>query len=191
MKLLQDKIINEGQVLSGDVLKVDGFLNQQLDMDLYAKMSQEISAHFSAKNVTKILTVEASGIALAATVALAMHNLPVIFAKKHSTSNRDADFYCTPIFSFTHNKSYNVTIAKRFLTKDDRILIVDDFLARGEAVRGLINLVSQAGATTAGVAIAVEKGYQGGGDQLRAEGIDLYSLAIVDKMDENAITFRP
>ena len=190
MKSLKDKIIAEGQVLDGNVLKVDGFLNQQMDMHLYEEMGKAIGTHFSQKNITKVLTIEASGIALACAAARELNFVPVVFAKKHNTLNRDANFYSTPIFSFTHNVSYNVTVAKRFLNKDDRVLIVDDFLATGEALVGLTKLIEQAGATVVGMATAIEKGYQGGGDALRAKGYDVLSLAIIDSMQEGAINFR-
>ena len=190
MQALKDKIIAQGQVLSGNILKVDGFLNQQMDMRLYKQMGEHIAKHFADKNITKVLTIEASGIALACVAAQELNFVPVVFAKKHKTLNRDANFYSTPIFSFTHNVQYDVTVAKRFLNADDRILIVDDFLATGEALIGLTKLVEQAGATVVGMATAIEKGYQGGGDALRAKGYDVLSLAIVESMDEGAIKFR-
>lgn len=191
MQMLKNKIVNEGQIVTGDILKVDGFLNQMLDMELYSAMGNEIAVHFADANVSKILTVEASGIALSCVTAQSMGNVPVIFAKKHISLNRDAEFYSTPIFSFIHQSEYNVTIAKRFLSKDDRVLIVDDFLATGEAFRGLLNLVHQAGATVVGFASAIEKGYQHGGDSLRNDGHDVFSLAIIDSMDNCTIKFRP
>ena len=190
MKALKDKILAEGQVLSGDILKVDGFLNQQMDMRLYQEMGAAIAEHFAQKNITKVLTIEASGIALACSAAQALDLVPVVFAKKHKTLNRDANFLSTPIFSFTHNVQYDVTVAKRFLNKDDRVLIVDDFLATGEALVGLTKLVEQAGATVVGMATAIEKGYQGGGDALRQKGFDVYSLAIIDSMENGNINFR-
>ncbi len=190
MKALKDKILAEGQVLSGDILKVDGFLNQQMDMRLYQEMGAAIAEHFAQKNITKVLTIEASGIALACSAAQALDFVPVVFAKKHKTLNRDANFLSTPIFSFTHNVQYDVTVAKRFLNKDDRVLIVDDFLATGEALVGLTKLIEQAGATVVGMATAIEKGYQGGGDALRQKGFDVYSLAIIDSMENGNINFR-
>lgn len=190
MKALKDKILTEGQVLSKDILKVDGFLNQQMDMRLYKQMGAAIAEHFAQKEITKVLTIEASGIALACSAAQELNFVPVVFAKKHKTLNRDANFLSTPIFSFTHNVQYDVTIAKRFLNKNDRVLIVDDFLATGEALIGLCKLCQQAGASVVGMATAIEKGYQGGGDKLREAGYDVYSLAIVDEMDENSIKFR-
>lgn len=190
MRLLKDKIINEGTVLPGNILKVDGFLNQQIDISLLNEMGKEFSKLFAGSGVNKILTVEASGIALASITAQYFNNAPVVFGKKHKTLNRDASFYSTPIFSFTHNVKYDVTVAKKHLSSSDRILIIDDFLASGEAIRGLADLVKQAGATLIGAGIAIEKGFQGGGDELRAEGIRVESLATVESMDESGIIFR-
>lgn len=191
MRLLEEKILSEGQVLPGNILKVDGFLNQQIDIDLLNAVGREFSALFQGTRVTKILTVEASGIALACITALHFGNVPVVFGKKHKTLNRDASVYSTPIFSFTHHTSYDVTVAKRLLSPDDHVLIVDDFLADGQAVRGMMDLIAQAGAALAGVGIAIEKGFQGGGDKLRAEGVKLHSLAIIDQMNGENIRFRP
>lgn len=190
MRLLKDKIISEGTVLPGNILKVDGFLNQQMDISLLNEMGKEFAKLFADSGVNKILTVEASGIALASITAQYFNNAPVVFGKKHKTLNRDASFYSTPIFSFTHNVKYDVTVAKKHLSSSDRILIIDDFLASGEAIRGLADLVKQAGATLVGTGIAIEKGFQGGGDELRAEGIRVESLATVEHMDESGIIFR-
>ena len=191
MQILKDKIIKEGKVLPGNVLKVDSFLNHQLDMALFSAMGRQLAALFSNAGVTKILTVEASGIGLACMVSQYLGCVPVVFGKKHKTLNRDASVYSTPIFSFTHNTQYEVTIARRFLSEKDKALIVDDFLANGEAVHGLMDILSQAGASLAGIGIAVEKGFQGGGDKLRARGIRVESLAIIDRMDGTGIVFRP
>lgn len=190
LQLLKDKIINEGTVLPGNILKVDGFLNQQIDIGLLNDMGREFSRLFAGCGVNKILTVEASGIALACITAQYFNNAPVVFGKKHKTLNRDASFYSTPIFSFTHNVSYDVTIAKKHLSADDKVLIIDDFLASGEAIRGLMDLVRQAGAVLVGAGIAIEKGFQGGGDELRKDGIRVESLAVIEHMDDCAITFR-
>ncbi len=190
MQILKDKILKEGKILPGNILKVDGFLNQQLDIALINKIGEEFASRFASCGVNKIFTVESSGIALAAITSQYFNNVPVVFGKKHKTLNRDADFYSTPIFSFTHNRTYEVTIAKKFLSENDKILIIDDFLANGEAVKGLMDLISQAGATLVGVGIAVEKGFQGGGDELRAQGIRVESLAIVDSMSDTSISFR-
>ncbi len=191
MQILKDKIIKEGRVLPGNVLKVDSFLNHQLDMALFCAMGRQLASLFSNAGVTKILTVEASGIGLACMVSQYLGFVPVVFGKKHKALNRDANVYSTPIFSFTHNTQYQVTVARRFLSGEDRVLIVDDFLANGEAVHGLMDIISQAGASLAGVGIAVEKGFQGGGDKLRARGVRVESLAIIDHMEETEIVFRP
>lgn len=191
MRLLEEKILSEGRVLPGNILKVDGFLNQQIDIDLLDAMGREFAALFQGTRVTKILTVEASGIALACITARHLGNVPVIFGKKHKTLNRDESVYSTPIFSFTHHTSYDVTVAKRLLLPGDRVLIIDDFLADGKAVRGMMDLIAQAGARLTGVGIAIEKGFQGGGDKLRAEGVPVHSLAIIDEMNGEEIRFRP
>ena len=191
MQLLKDRILTDGVVKEGNILKVDSFLNHQLDMALFSAMGRQLAALFSNAGVTKILTMEASGIGLACMVSEYLGCVSVVFGKKHKTLNRDASVYSTPIFSFTHNTQYEVTIARRFLSEKDKALIVDDFLANGEAVHGLMDILSQAGASLAGIGIAVEKGFQGGGDKLRARGIRVESLAIIDRMDETGIVFRP
>jgi xanthine phosphoribosyltransferase len=190
MKLLQEKILKEGRVLPGNILKVDGFLNQQLDITLIQELGKEFAKRFENMGVNKILTVESSGIGIACIAAQYMNNVPVVFGKKHKTLKRGDEFYATKIFSFTHNREYEVTIAKQFISSDDVILIIDDFLANGEAVHGLMDIIDQAGATLAGVGIAVEKGFQGGGDALREKGIKVESLAIVDSMTDTTVTFR-
>ncbi len=190
MQLLKDKILKEGNVLPGNILKVDGFLNQQLDITLIQEIGKEFAKRFENEKITKILTVESSGIGIACIAAQYMNNVPVVFGKKHKTSKVGDEFYATKIFSFTHNREYEVTIAKKFINEDDKILIIDDFLANGEAVHGLMDIISQAGATLVGIGIAVEKGFQGGGDALREKGIKLESLAIVDSMADNSISFR-
>ena len=190
MQLLKDKILKEGNVLPGNILKVDCFLNQQLDITLLKEMGKEFKRRFENVNINKILTVESSGIGIACIAAQYFDDIPVVFGKKHKTSKVGDEFYLTKIFSFTHNREYEVTIAKKFITKNDNVLIIDDFLANGEAVNGLIDIISQAGATLKGIGIAVEKGFQGGGDALRKKGIKLESLAIVDSMTDDTITFR-
>lgn len=189
MKLLEERILKDGKVLDGDILKVDSFLNHQIDVQLAAEMGKEFYKKFGPENVTKILTIEASGIAIACLTAHSF-GCPVLFAKKTATSNLSEDVYSAEVFSYTHGKKNNVLVSKQYLSPSDRVLIVDDFAANGEAARGLISLVKKAGATLVGVGIAIEKGYQGGGDALRKEGVDVYSLAIVDKMDKNGIVFR-
>ena len=190
MKKLREMIDARGKVFPGNILKVDGFLNQQLDIKLLNEIGKEFARLFEGLGVNKLLTVESSGIALACVVSQNMGNIPVVFGKKHKTLKRGEDFYSAKIFSFTHNREYEVTINKDFLNKDDVVLIIDDFLANGEAIQGLLDIISQAGATFKGAGIAVEKGFQGGGDQLRAKGIRVESLAIVDSMEDGKIVFR-
>ena len=189
MKQMEDKILREGQVLPGDVLKVGSFLNQNIDTQLLADMAEEISRLYGGSGVTKILTIEASGIAIAAAAGLAM-GVPVLFAKKHKTSNVDGSTYSTVVHSFTHNEDYNVVVSRDYLSADDRVLLVDDFLANGAALAGLIDLCDQAGATLVGVAIAIEKCFAGAGDRLRAQGVRVESLAMIESMSEDEIVFR-
>lgn len=190
MKALEDKIRREGQVLPGDILKVGSFLNQQLDCDFLMEMGREIACLYEGCGVTKIMTVEASGIAIAVAVGAVMH-LPVVFAKKYRTGNVSGETYSALVHSYTHGNDYNMVIAKEYLCADDTVLIVDDFLAKGAAVEGLMDVASQAGAKVAGAAIAIEKGFQEGGKRLRATGIRVESLAIVDSMHDGEIEFRP
>lgn len=189
MKLLEEKILSCGTVLPGNILKVDSFLNHQLDVALLSELGKEFYRLFSDNNVTKILTVEASGIPIAC-FAAQHFNVPVVFAKKGHHKNIGNDVYTAEVFSFTKGTSYTVFVSKKYLSSDDTILIIDDFLANGEAVHGLMDLISQAGATLAGIGIAVEKGFQGGGDALREKGIHIESLAIVDSMTDDSISFR-
>lgn len=189
MQLLEERILKDGKVYSGNVLKVSGFLNQLIDDELLFEVGKEISVRFCEQEVTKILTVEASGIAIACAAAHYMH-VPVLFAKKSKTSNLANDCYTADVVSFTHNNTATIVVEKSFLSSDDKILIVDDFLARGAAINGLRSIINQAGATLVGCAIAIEKGFQGGGDALRAEGIKVESLAIVDSMTDDSLTFR-
>lgn len=192
MKLLEDRIRAEGIVREGDVLKVDGFINHQMDIQLFRQMAKEWQRLFASKPINKVLTIEASGIGIAAIVADEL-NVPVVFAKKSMSINLDYDNYETKIQSFTHKKIYNVIVSKKYLTPRDHILIVDDFLANGCAMMGLIDLAAEAGATVEGVGVAIEKGFQPGGQLIRSRGIQLESLAIVDAMDSKTgeITFRP
>ncbi len=189
MKALEEKILQEGKVLPGEVLKVGSFLNQQIDTDLLTAMGQEGARLFKDAGVTKVLTIEASGIALAVMVGAALH-VPAVFAKKSKTINVSGDVYTTVIHSYTHGKDNDVIVPKDYLSETDNVLIVDDFLATGTAVEGLIDLVGQAGAKVAGVISAVEKGFQGGGDALRARGIRVESLAVVESMSDTGLTFR-
>lgn len=189
MKALEDKILKEGVVLPGNVLKVASFLNHQLDVDFIMEMGREIGRLFENAGVTKILTVETSGIAIAMAAGSAMH-LPVVFAKKHKTSNLSGEFYSTVVHSYTHGVDYTVVVNKDFLKQGEKILIVDDFLANGKALLGLIDIVSQAGAEVVGCSCAIEKGFQKGGDMLRDAGIRVESLAIVENMTSDSLTFR-
>lgn len=189
MQLLEDRILKDGRVYPGEVLKVSGFLNHLIDESLLDEVGKEISARFSKENITKLLTIEASGIAIACAAAHYLH-APVLFAKKSKTSNISADCYSAQVTSYTHGTTSAIVVEKQFISATDRVLIVDDFLARGEAVRGLKSLVEQAGATLVGCAIAIEKGFQNGGAQLRAEGVRVESLAIIDSMTDTGLTFR-
>ncbi len=189
MELLEKAILNKGKILPGNVLSVGSFLNCQIDVSLYKEMGKEIYKHFSDCAVNKIVTVESSGIGLACITAQ-FFNCPVVFAKKSKTANVDGNVYSAECYSYTHKKLNNLIIPSEFLTKDDNVLIIDDFLAMGEAVNSTISLINQAGANLKGVAIAIEKGFQGGGDKLRKQGVNLLSLAIIDKMDQNGIEFR-
>ena len=188
MKILKDRIMKDGIVRAGNVLKVDCFLNHQMDISLFEEMAQEWKKRFADKKINKILTIEASGIAIAAIVATAFDNCPVVFAKKTESLNVDGPIYSSKVTSFTKKRVYDVYVSQKYLTPEDHVLIVDDFLAIGSALNGLIDIVNQSGATIEGLGIAIEKGFQGGGDKLREQGYHLESLAIVDKLDaENGI----
>ena len=191
MKLLEERIKKDGIVKPGNVLKVDNFLNHQMDIALFNEMGKEFKRLFADCKVNKILTIEASGIGIACIVAQ-YFDVPVVFAKKAQSINIDGDVYSTKIESFTHKKVYDVIVSKKYIGKDDHILLIDDFLANGCALEGLINLVQSAGATVEGIGIAVEKGFQEGGKRIREKGVQLESLAIVDAMDSKTgeITFR-
>ncbi len=189
MKALEDKIRSEGKILPGPVLKVSSFLNHQMDADLIMEIGRELAGHFQADGVTKILTIESSGIAIAIAVGAAMH-VPVLFAKKHRTSNVSGVLYQTLVHSYTHGTDYTVVVEREYLKADDRVLIIDDFLANGKAVEGLLDLCGQAGASVAGAGIVIEKGFQEGGEALRASGLRVESLAIIESMDEHGIVFR-
>ncbi len=191
MKELEDRIQRDGTVRAGDVLKVDNFLNHQCDVELFDKMGAEWARLFAGKRVDKILTIEASGIGIACVAARHFGNVPVVFAKKYQSINLDGDQYVTNIYSFTKQKNYSVIVAKKFLTAGEHVIIIDDFLAKGNALNGLIEICEAAGAVVEGIGIAVEKGFQDGGEKLRARGYDLRSLAIVKDMDPETgrITF--
>lgn len=189
MKELENKIISEGSILPGNILKVGTFLNQRIDVDFMMKMGKEVADLFAGEKITKVLTIEASGIAFAFAVAAQLH-VPMAFAKKHASANIGNDTYKAVVHSYTHGKDYTIVISKEYLDKEDRLLIVDDFLACGNALKGLMTLSGEAGAEVVGCAIAIEKGFQGGGDALRAEGVHVESLAIVDSMTDTEVTFR-
>lgn len=191
MKLFEERIRKDGTVKAGNVLKVDSFLNHQMDIDLFNEMGKEWARLFADRKITKILTVEASGIGIACVAAQHFH-VPVVFAKKSQSVNIDGEVYSTKIESFTHKRVYDVIVSKKFLHPEDHILIIDDFLANGCALEGLIDIVNKAGASVEGVGIAVEKGFQKGGDLIRSKGIRVESLAIVESMDDKTgeITFR-
>lgn len=189
MLLLEEKIRKEGQVLPGNILKVGSFLNHQIDVDLLDKMGEEIHRLYGQSGVTKILTIEASGIAIAC-MAARHFGVPVVFAKKSQSRNIGGEVYSVKVESFTHKKVYDVVVAGEFLSAEDRVLIVDDFLANGKALLGLVDLVRQAGAQVLGAAIAIEKGFQGGGDLVRSLGVRVESLAIIEQMDGGEIRFR-
>ena len=191
MKLLEDRIRKDGIIRVGNVLKVDSFINHQMDIKLFEEMAKEWKRLFADKKINKILTIEASGIGIAAIVAREF-DVPVVFAKKSKSINLDDNNFSTKIQSFTHSKIYDVIVSKKFLSPEDHILIIDDFLANGCALLGLTNLVESAGATVEGIGIAIEKGFQQGGKIIREKGYQLESLAIVESMNaaDNTITFR-
>lgn len=189
MKLLEERIKKDGIVKPGNVLKVDNFLNHQMDIALLNEMGKEFKRLFADCKVNKILTIEASGIGIACIVAQ-YFDVPVVFAKKAQSINIDGDVYSTKIQSFTHQRVYDVIVSKKYLNPEDHILIIDDFLANGCALEGLIDLVQSAGATVEGIGIAIEKGFQQGGKLIRDRGIRLESLAIVDSMEGGELVFR-
>ena len=191
MKLLKDRIRKDGKIKEGNVLKVDSFLNHQMDVNLFHEIGKEFKRRFEGEEINKILTIEASGIGIACVVA-EVFNVPVVFAKKTQTKNIAGDVYTTKVESFTHSRVYDIIVAKEFLGKDDKVRIIDDFLANGKALEGLAQLIEDSGATLIGAGIVIEKGFQIGGDLIRSRGIHLESLAIVDSMDEKTgeILFR-
>ena len=181
MKLLEDMIKKYGEVRPGNVLKVDGFLNHRIDVDLVKALGEELYKNFRNDKITKILI---------AIMTAQCFGVPMVFAKKRKTINLSDDIYTAPVHSYTNNKDYDVMVSKDYIDKSDVLLIVDDFLANGCALRGLIDIAHQAGATVAGAGIAIEKGFQGGGDTLRAEGLKVVSLAVIDKMTDDSLEFR-
>lgn len=189
MKALEERILKDGQVRPGQILKVDSFINHQMDISFINEIGKEFKRLFSDKPVNKILTIEASGIGIACITAQ-YFNAPVVFAKKAQSINLDGDMYTTKVQSYTHRKVYDVILAKRFLGPEDHVLVIDDFLANGCAVNGLIDIIEKSGATLEGVGIVIEKGFQDGGKELRARGINVKSLAIIESMTDTDITFR-
>lgn len=183
MKLLEDRIRADGVVKPGDVLKVDAFLNHQCDVELFDKMGEEWARRMAGTPVTKILTIEASGIGIACVAARHFDNVPVVFAKKAPSINLDGDQLATTIYSFTKQREFPVIVGRRFLNEGDQVFIIDDFLANGCALEGLVRLCEMAGATVVGIGIAIEKAYQGGGDRLRARGLRVESLARIASMN--------
>lgn len=190
MKRMEEMILKEGRILPGGVLKVGSFLNQQVDTNFMREIGDEVARLYKDSGATKILTIESSGIPIAISAGFAMR-LPVVYAKKNKSSNVGGDVYSTPVKSFTHGNTNNVVVSKEFISADDKVLIVDDFLAHGSALTGLIDIVDQAGAAVVGCVAAIEKGFQMGGDRLREQGYRIESLAIVDEMTDDGITFRP
>lgn len=189
MQLLEERIRKDGIVKPGNILKVDSFLNHQMDIPFINELGKEFKRRFADAPITKILTIEASGIGIACLVAQHF-NVPVVFAKKAQSLNLDGEMYCTKVQSFTHKRVYDVILSKKFLSAEDHVLIIDDFLANGCALQGLMEIVKESGAVLEGAGIVVEKGFQNGGDSLREQGIRIESLAIVDSMTDDSVSFR-
>lgn len=191
MQLLRDRIRKDGKIKEGNVLKVDSFLNHQMDVKLFQEIGKEFKRRFADEEITKILTIEASGIGIAC-VAAEVFDVPVVFAKKTQTKNIAGDVYTTKVESFTHGRVYDIIVSKEFLGKGDKVLLIDDFLANGKALEGLAELVTKSGAELVGAGVVIEKGFQVGGDIIRSKGIHLESLAIVESMDEKTgeVVFR-
>ena len=189
MQQLKDRIQREGRVLPGNIIKVDGFLNHRVDTALMGAIADEFAKYFDVKNITMVLTAEASGIALA-TICAERYGVPMVFAKKAKSDNIEGGLYQSDIYSYTYKKKVTLLVSKEWLSSSDRVLIIDDFMANGEAMRGLCDIVSAAGAQLLGIGCAVEKGFQGGGDRLRAAGVNLKSLAIIESAEPGNIVFR-
>ena len=191
MQLLKDRIRKDGKIKESNVLKVDSFLNHQMDVKLFQEIGKEFKRRFEGEEITKILTIEASGIGIAC-VAAEVFDVPVVFAKKTQTKNIAGDVYTTKVESFTHGRVYDIIVSREFLGKGDKVLLIDDFLANGKALEGLAELVKKSGAELVGAGVVIEKGFQVGGDIIRSKGIHLESLAIVESMDEKTgeVVFR-
>ncbi|MBQ8185760.1 MAG: xanthine phosphoribosyltransferase [Clostridia bacterium] len=188
MKLLEERILRDGKIGAGNVLKVDSFVNHQIDVPFISKLGEEFYRLYKDEGITKILTIEASGIGIACLTA-AYFNVPVVFAKKTPTNNISGDVYTSEVYSYTHEKTYTIRLSKEFLSADDRVLIIDDFLAKGSALLALLKLVHDAGAEVVGAGIVIEKAYQSGGDIVRGQGIRVESLARIASMDESGVKF--
>lgn len=190
MQLLKERIIKEGKVLPGNIIKVDGFLNHRVDTTLLCEIAEEFKKHFDTKNISVVLTAEASGIPLA-TVCAEKFGVPMIFAKKAKSDNIESGLFKSEVWSYTYKKKFTLIVSKEWLKSSDTVLIVDDFMAKGNAVQGLIDIVNEAGCKLEGIAIAIEKGFQGGGDNLRAKNLNYKALAVIDSIGEDGtITFR-
>lgn len=189
MNLLKERMIKDGDIREGNIIKVDSFLNHQIDIDLLNEIGREFKSRFEEKKIDKILTIEASGIAIAV-IAAQYFNVPVVFAKKTESKNLDMDTYESDVYSYTRGKTYTIRISKRYLNQGENILIVDDFLARGKAAQGLIEIINKAKCNLSGIGIVIEKGFQSGGEEIREKGIKLESLAIVDNIENGEIIFR-
>ena len=189
MQQLKERILREGRVLPGNIIKVDGFLNHRVDTALMRDLADEFAKYFDVKNITMVLTAEASGIALA-TICAERYGVPMVFAKKAKSDNIEGGLYQSDIFSYTYKKKVTLLVSQDWITKDDKVLIIDDFMAKGYAMHGLIDIVNKAGAQLAGIGVAVEKGFQDGGDSLRREGYPIKSLAVIDSAENGVIRFR-
>ena len=189
MELLKERIRREGKVLPGNIIKVDGFLNHRVDTKLLEALADEFAKYFDISKITMVLTAEASGIALA-TICAQKYGVPMLFAKKAKSDNIEGGLYQSEVFSYTYKKKVTLIVSHEWLHADDHVLIIDDFMAKGYAMQGLIDLVNAAGATLEGIGVAVEKGFQGGGDKLRAAGVNLHSLAIIESAEPGHIVFR-
>lgn len=190
MELLKQRILKDGNVKEGNVLKVDSFLNHQMDIRLLDEIGKEFRRRFDGQGVNKILTIEASGIGIAVVVAQHFGYAPVVFAKKSKSKNLDGELYTSQVTSFTRGTTFDVQVSKKYLNPGDRVLIIDDFLAKGQAMMGLLDIVAQSGAETVGCGIVIEKGFQEGGKMLRDRGIHLESLAIIDRFEDGHVVFR-
>ena len=190
MQILKDRIRREGKVLPGNIIKIDGFLNHRVDTKLLGEIADEFAKHFDTSKITVVLTAEASGIALA-TACAQKYGVPMLFAKKAKSDNIESGLIQSEIFSYTYKKKVTLLVSQEWLKPEDHVLIIDDFMANGYAMGGLVDIVNKAGATLEGIGVAVEKGFQGGGDKFRAmEGVPYHALAVIEKADENGIVFR-